>query len=198
MQVKLDKTFPIDAPPSQAWRLLSDIQGVAECMPGGEINEQIDDTHYSGQVKVKVGPATMHFKGDIEVVSTDPDNLQVRLLAKGSDVKGTSTATMDLTASVREADGGTSELVGLSEVTVTGKMASLGGRMMTQVSDQIIKRFADNFGTRVVALGEGAEAEAAAVKAAEQPKEINGLALVWSAIVGFFKSLFGGGTKQTG
>lgn len=196
MQVKLEKRFPIDAPPAQAWRLLSDIKGVAECMPGAEITEQLDANNYKGQVKVKVGPASMHFKGDIEVQGVDAAKREIRLVGKGADVKGTSSATMDLTASVVEADG-KAELVGLSAISVTGKMASLGGRMMTQVSDQIIKQFADNFATRVVALGEGEEAQAAAAKAAEQPKEINGLAFVWSVIVGFIKDLFGAGSKQT-
>lgn len=195
MQVKLEKQFPIDAPAARAWELLRDIKAVAECMPGAEITEQVDENNYKGQVKVKVGPASMHFKGDIEVMGVDADKREIRLLGKGADVKGTSSATMDLTASVEEVDG-KAELVGVSEISVTGKMASLGGRMMTQVSDQIIKQFAGNFANRVMALGEGEEAEAAAAAVAEQPKEINGLAFVWSVIVGFIKDLFGGRSKQ--
>ena len=41
MQVKLDKTFPIDAPDLQAWKFLQDIPGVAGCMPGAEITEDL-------------------------------------------------------------------------------------------------------------------------------------------------------------
>ena len=42
-------------------------------------------------------------------------------------------------------------------------------------------------------MGEGAAAEQAASKVAKQPKELNALALIWHALLGFFKSLFGGG-----
>jgi carbon monoxide dehydrogenase subunit G len=190
MQVKLEKTFPVEAPASLAWQFLQDIRGVAECMPGAEITEKVDDSHYKGQVKVKVGPASAAFKGDIEIKELDAGKRQLRMMGKGADVKGTSSASMDLTASIRDADGG-AELVGISEVTVTGKMASFGGRMLTQVSDQILKQFAANFSNRVAAMGEGESAQEAAAKVAEQPRELNALGLFWAVIVGFLKGLFG-------
>lgn len=192
MKVDVDKVFPIDAPMSQAWTFLQDISAVASCMPGAEIVEQVDDSNYKGTVSVKVGPAKMSFKGDIEIKGIDADKRELQMLGKGSDVKGTSSATMDLTASVREGADGKTELIGVAVISVTGKMASLGGRMMVQVSDQILNQFGANFANKVLAMGEGAAAEAAATKAAEQPKEINGVALMWSVFVGFFKSLFGG------
>ena len=40
-------------------------------------------------------------------------------------------------------------------------------------------------------MGEGAAAEEAAVKAAEIPKELNGLAFVWGLLIGMLKSLTG-------
>jgi hypothetical protein len=81
-------------------------------------------------------------------------------------------------------------------VTVTGKLASFGGRMMTQVSDQLLKQFGANFANRVVAMGEGAAAQQAAARMAEQPRELNALALLWHVIVGFFRSLFGRGKSK--
>ena len=192
MKVEINKVFPIDAPSSNAWKFLQDIPSVASCMPGAEITEKIDESNYKGNVKVKVGPATMAFKGTISVQGIDTDKREMMLQGKGQDLKGTSSATMDLTANIRDTEGGKCEVVGVSEVTVTGKMASLGGRMMNQVADQILDQFGANFVNNVIAMGEGAAAEEAAEKAAEQPKELNGLAFVWNLLVGFIKSLFGG------
>jgi len=192
MKVEINKVFSIDASSSNAWKFLQDIPGVAGCMPGAEITEQVDDSNYKGAVKVKVGPATMAFKGVITVQGTDADKREMKMQGKGQDVKGTSSATMDLTASVRETEAGKCEVVGIAEVTVTGKMASLGGRMMNQVADQILDQFGANFVNNVIAMGEGAVAEEAAAKAAEQPKELNGLAFAWGLLMGFFRSLFGG------
>ncbi len=196
MQVKLEKTVPVEAPADVAWQFLQDIRAVAACMPGAEITEQVDESHYKGRVKVKLGPATAAFHGDIEVKGIDAAKRELHILGKGADVKGTSSASMDLMASVRETDAGVSELVGISQVSVTGKMASFGGRMMNQVSDQIMKQFAANFANQVVATGEGEAAETAAAKVSEQPKELNALALAWATLVGFFKSLFGGSSSK--
>ena len=191
MQVELDKSFPIDAAPEKAWRCLQDIPGVAGCMPGAEITETIDDSHYKGRVKAKLGPATMAFNGDIEIMGLDADNRQLRLVGHGQDSKGSSSAKMDLTAWVVDGDNGGSVLKGEAQVSVTGKAASLGGRMMTQVADQILNQFGKNFANNVMALGDGAAAEEAKEALSEQPKELNGLAFVWSLIVGFFRNLFG-------
>ena len=191
MQVKLEKSFPVEAPAASSWQVLSDIEAVSACMPGAEITEQIDDTHYKGKVKVKIGPATMAFEGTVELVGIDAANRELRISSHGQDTKGTSSAQMDLVASVHDAEAGGSELKGNAEVTVNGKAASLGGRMMTQVADQILNQFGKAFASKATAAAEGAGAEAAVPPtAAQEPQAINGLAFAWSVIVGFIKSLF--------
>jgi carbon monoxide dehydrogenase subunit G len=195
MKVTLDKAYPVAASATAAWTFLQDIKSVSACMPGAEITSQIDETHFEGKVKVKVGPAVAAFKGSIEVQGIDADKKEIILLGKGADTKGTSSATMHLTASIRETGSNQCELVGRSEVTVNGKMASFGGRMMDAVSGRILQQFADNFANNVIAMGEGSGAEAAADKIAETPKELNGLAIVWHLIADFFKRLFGGESK---
>lgn len=197
MQVRLEKTFPIDAPADVTWKLLQDIKSVAECVPGAQITERVDDTHYKGQVGVRLGPAAATFKGTIEIKGVDAGMRRIQLLGKGSDVTGASAASMDLTAQVRQAADGKCEVVGVSEVTVSGKMANFGGRMMTQVSDQILKQFGANFADRVLAMGEGAAAVEASARVAEQPKELSALALIWQLVVGFFKNLLGGKGSNT-
>jgi uncharacterized protein len=183
MQVKIEKAFPIAAPAAAAWKMLQDIRAVAECMPGARITEQIDATHYKGQVSVKLGPASAQFAGELEIRGIDADRREIRLFGKGAESKGSSAATMELAAGIREAAGGC-ELVGVSEVGVSGKLASFGGRMMTQVSDQILKQFADNFASRAAATAE-------AMPPPAEPGQLNALALIWGAIVGWFRSLFG-------
>ncbi len=198
MQVNLDKTFPIAAPVGSGWKFLQDIPGVAGCMPGAQITETIDESHYKGAVKAKIGPATMAFNGDIEIKGVDADKQELRLAARGQDTKGTSSATMDLTAWIVDTGDDQCELKGEAQVTMTGKAASLGGRMMTQVADQILNQFGKNFANNVMAMGEGEDAEEAREELAEQPKELNGLAFAWSVFIGFLRSLFGGGKSSAG
>lgn len=196
MNVNIDKVFAIDGPAANAWTFLQDIPSVAKCMPGADISEKKDDTHYVGNVKVRVGPATMAFKGEIEVNGLDAAKMELKMTAKGSDVKGTSSATMKLTAYVRDTGDDKCEVVGSAVVTVTGKMASLGGRMMNQVTDQILVQFGANLANNVLAMGEGEAAEEAAVKATVQPREINAFLLMWKTMVAMIKSLFGGKSSK--
>ena len=204
MEVKLEKRYPLDVDAARAWLVLRDVKAVAECMPGAAITEQVDATHFKGSVKVKVGPANAAFAGDIEVLGLDETTHTLQLLGKGAD-RGGSSASMNLTATVEPGEAaGTSVLVGVAEVIVNGKFAQFGGRLMVQVSDMLLAQFADNFrvaaaalpGPQVVVASVAAESAPAVApaRAASTPakvNEINGLAIIWSLIKGWFAGLFG-------
>ncbi len=199
MEVKLDKRYPLDVEPARAWAVLQDVRAVAGCMPGAAITEQVDDTHYKGTVKVKVGPANAAFGGDIEVLALDAAAMKLQLLGKGADRSGSS-ASMNLTAHVEAGDtAATSVLVGEAAVIVNGKFAQFGGRMMSQVSDMLLAQFADNFRAAAAALPApqaaaapvAAAAQAAPVAPPEPARELNALALAWGLIKHWFAGLFG-------
>jgi len=201
MEVTIDKQYPIPASVEHCWQVLSNITDLATCMPGASITEKIDDSNYKGSVKVKVGPATAAFAGDIEVQGIDPAKKEIRMLGKGAD-KGGSSASMQLTASLLAQADGTTNLVGKADVIVNGKFAQFGGRMMTSVSDMILKQFADNFSIKAQALttvnapfDTGHADSAPVINNAPAPKaphtELNGLAIAWMLIKDFFKGLVG-------
>lgn len=145
MEVILDKRYPVNASVEQAWALLSDIRATASCMPGATITEQVDETHYKGSVKSKVGPATMQFGGDIEVLGIDASTQSIQMLGKGSD-KGGSSASMDLSARIEQGDEpGHCTLVGQATIVASGKLAQFGSRLLVPVSDVLLAQFAKNF-----------------------------------------------------
>jgi uncharacterized protein len=152
MEVKLEKRYALEVDAARAWQVLREVRTVAGCMPGAEITEQLDATHYKGSVKVKVGPANAAFGGDIEVRQLDEATRTLRLFGKGAD-RGGSSASMDLTAVVEAGEtAASSVLVGSAAVIVNGKFAQFGGRMMTQVSDMLLAQFVDNFRAAAAAL----------------------------------------------
>ncbi|HET9208533.1 MAG TPA: SRPBCC family protein [Burkholderiaceae bacterium] len=198
MKVQLEKTFPMPASADTAWTLLQDIEGVASCMPGAKVTERVDDTHYKGTVALKLGPANMSFRGDIEVKRLDAAARTLQMLAKGTDSAGGSGATMDLTARVDAIDATSCNLVGTSDVSVSGKAATFGQRFMGPVTEQVLGQFAANFATRVQAMQVAATAAPAAAGSAPiapppaaEAKPLNGLALMWAVLKGWLGSLFG-------
>ena len=201
MKVQLEKTFPLAASADTAWELLRNIEAVAGCMPGASITERVDARHYKGTVAVKFGPASMSFRGELQVIELEPVSRTLHLIGKGTDSTGSSGASMDLTARVEAVDAASSNLLGNSEVSMSGKAAAFGGRMMNTVADQVLKQFADNFATRVKALqAQGLVAPADTAKAEVDrrtnptslppPTQLNGLALMWAVVKDWLRSLF--------
>ena len=204
MKVELEKTFPMPGSAEVAWDFLQNIEAVAECMPGAKITERLPDGGYKGTITVRVGPATMSFRGEVEVRDIDTAARSLRLLGKGTDSTGTSGASMDLAARIEAVAEGSSNLLGKSEVTMSGKAAAFGGRMMTSVADQILKQFADNFATQVTVLAArwptaaapspaaGADRALAAPLPAPPPvaNELNSLALMWAVFKDWLRGLF--------
>ncbi len=199
MKVQIDKTYPMPCSAEVAWEFLQNIEAVAGCMPGAKITERLDAGRYKGTVTVRVGPATMAFRGEVEMKDVDSAARSLRLLAKGTDSTGSSGASMNLTARIEAAEGGLCTLVGASEVSMSGKAAAFGGRMMNTVADQILKQFADNFAGQVGAL-EAQRAAGAAAGGGAPPaavsipppaaRELNGLALVWAIFKDWLRGLF--------
>jgi hypothetical protein len=101
---------------------------------------------------------------------------------------------MNLLARIEAVDGGLSQLVGSSEVSVSGKAAAFGARMMDAVADKILLQFADNFAVEVAALqnpGSGAaEAGDDTATLPSRGNELNALALGWAVFKDWLRGLF--------
>jgi carbon monoxide dehydrogenase subunit G len=212
MEVKLDKQFPLEVGPDQAWAVLRDIRAVAPCMPGAQITEQTDDTHYKGTVKAKIGPASMQFNGTIEVLALDAATRTLQMLGKGADRTG-SAASMNLSARIVDGPApGTSVLEGQAVVTVSGKLAQFGSRLLVPVSDALLAEFANNFREAAAAVpaaaGQGSaqpggETPAQATEATDAASlavpsatatpatSLNALSLAWVVIKQWLRGLFG-------
>jgi carbon monoxide dehydrogenase subunit G len=203
MKITIDKSLDLPLSPALAWGLLTDIEGIAACLPGAKITERLDETHYKGTVSVKLGPATVSFKGNIEIAAADPVARTLHIIGTGSDTGGSSGASLDLHAKVEATDGGGSRLSGVSEVSVTGKVAAFGARLMNSVSEVLLQKFFANLGARADALQAAQPAEPAAAALLEAltvapsapapaaETKLNAFALVWAVIKDFVANLFG-------
>ena len=192
MKVQLEKSFPLAATADAAWVLLQDVEAVAGCMPGARITEKVDDSHYKGTVTVKLGPASLSFRGEVEVKEVDPAARTLHLAGRGTDNTGTSGASMDLRARIEPAEAASCRLLGTCEVSVSGKAATFGGRLMSAVAEQVLQQFVGNFQQRLPAPEAPAAAASAPAPApaAAPAKELNGLALAWALVRNWFHQLF--------
>lgn len=197
MKVTLERTFALPAAADQAWKLLADVERVAACMPGARITERLDERHFKGTVAVKFGPASLSFRGELEVLALEPGSRTLQLRGKGTDATGGSAASLDLTARIEGKDGASSSLLGRGEASMSGKAATFGARVADPVAQQVLQQFADNFiaELRARAAGGGGPGSGSEVPqgspAAAPAKPLNGLALLWAVVRSWLRSLLG-------
>ncbi|MGO9038381.1 MAG: SRPBCC family protein [Steroidobacteraceae bacterium] len=199
MKVQIDKTYPLPCSAEIAWEFLQNIEAVAACMPGARITERIDADRYKGTVTAKVGPATMSFRGEVQMTDVNAGARSLRLLGKGTDSTGSSGASMNLTARIEATDAGLCTLVGMSELSMSGKAAVFGGRMISTVSDQILKQFADNFAAQVGTLQalraapaprDGGATSSQAPNPLPPARPLNAVTLGWTLLKDWLRGLF--------
>jgi len=194
MKLELDRSLDLPVSAGSAWGFLDRIEAVASCLPGARITEKVDDTHYKGTVSVRLGPVNLSFAGTLEIVARDAAQHILTLAGRGADKGGTSVAEMQMTAAVIETGPAASRVEGKAAVTVNGKAAALGGRMMDTVAEQLIKEFYANLLAALPAeeaAPEPAAAEAVAAAVAPEPvaakpRSLNGFAFIWAVLKAFF------------
>jgi len=137
--MKIEDRFRVDVPLEEAWRVLLDIERIAPCMPGAELQE-VEGEEYRGVVKVKVGPITAQYKGAARLVEADADAHRAVIEAQGRDTRGQGNASATITMSLA-ADGAGTEVSIDNDVTVTGKVAQFGRGVMADVSSKLLTQF---------------------------------------------------------
>jgi carbon monoxide dehydrogenase subunit G len=153
--VKIEDEFRVDVPVDEAWKVLLDVERIAPCMPGAQLQE-VEGEEYRGIVKVKVGPITAQYKGAARIVETDEAAHKLVLKADGRDTRGQGNASATVTATLT-ADGGGTRVHIDTDLNITGKVAQFGRGVMADVSSKLLGQFATNL-ERDVLSGNGSGA----------------------------------------
>jgi hypothetical protein len=140
--VELINEFEVDAPLDVVWSVLTDVERIAPCLPGAQLQE-VEGDEYRGVVKVKVGPITAQYKGAASFVEKDDAGYRAVLRAEGRDTRGTGNAAADITAEMAPTATGTRVTV-TTDLKVTGKVAQFGRGVMADVSKKLMGQFAEN------------------------------------------------------
>ncbi len=151
--MELKNDFHVSVPIEDAWAVLTDLERIAPCMPGAELQE-VEGDEYRGIVKVKVGPISAQYKGSARFIEKDDDQHRAVLLAEGRDTRGQGNASATVTAiATPDGDGTTVSLV--TDLSITGKVAQFGRSIMGDVSAKMLGEFADRLEADVLSEGSG-------------------------------------------
>jgi carbon monoxide dehydrogenase subunit G len=185
MKTNINKTFQVERPISEVWNFLSDPTKIVTCVPGAKLTEKIDDQNFKGTVTMKIGPVVTSFNGQIKLVRLDEATHTMEIHGKGVDTKGKGSADMMLTGNLVDNGDQTTEVTNNMELSITGKLAQFGSRMIVDVSDHVFKQFLSNFRNQLQAASDSAISNEAPV--VEEAEPLNALslffAMLWSSIL---------------
>jgi carbon monoxide dehydrogenase subunit G len=157
--VKIEDEFRVGVPVEQAWAVLLDVEGIAPCMPGAQLQE-VEGDEYRGTVKVKVGPITAQYKGAARIVEADEPARRIVIKADGRDTRGQGNASATITASLASEGGGTRVSID-TDLNVTGKVAQFGRGVMADVSAKLLAQFVQCLESTKLSGAPAADASAA-------------------------------------
>jgi carbon monoxide dehydrogenase subunit G len=147
--VDLTNEFRVGVPVERAWEVLTDVERIAPCMPGAQLQE-IEGDEYRGIVKVKVGPITAQYKGAARFVEQDEAGHRAVLRAQGRETRGQGNANATITAQL-EPDGDGTKISVVTDLTITGRVAQFGRGVLADVSAKLLGQFADCLETKLLA-----------------------------------------------
>lgn len=73
-------SYIFSATPEQVWQAICDPAALKACIPQCEEMVRLDETHWQGFAKVKVGPFKLRFQGDITLSDLNPPHSYVMTL----------------------------------------------------------------------------------------------------------------------
>ena len=158
------ESFSVDAALKDVWDLMTDVERIAPCLPGAQLQE-IDGEDYHGIVKVKVGPITSQYKGTARFEQVDEAEHKIVLSAQGRDTKGAGNASAKIGVSLEDdatGDSPATQVMVDVHLDLKGKVAQFGRGVLADVSGKLMAKFAENLSEMIAAGQQEAEDGAAA------------------------------------
>ncbi len=138
--MKIHNEFTVGASIDQAWNTMLDLEKIAPCLPGADIQDEAGG-EYAGTMKIKVGPITASYKGTVRFEEADEANHRAVLQATGRDARGQGTASATIVSTLRKEDGSTRVNVE-TDLKLTGRAAQFGRSLAQDVATRMLDQFA--------------------------------------------------------
>lgn len=179
MGIQLQNEFTVPAPINQVWDYFNDPQRVAQCVPGAELDQVVDQNNYKGRVRIKMGPVSLSFKGTLQVLSRNQASHTVTMKGVGGEEKGKGQAEAMVTA-VLSGSGDSTNVRITQDINMSGAVAQYGRGMMSDVTTVLVNQMAKCMSNAV--MGKGGAA----------PKAASGFGIAAQSTAVGLKRIFGG------
>lgn len=136
------ETFSINTPIKELYDLFLDAKAVGSCVPGCESVELIGEDEYDSIIKTKVGIISAKFKIRTKISEAVPFNL-IRTVGHGKELRNLGHFKQKTEITLKELSENVTEVSYQSEVSIVGRLATFGDRIMKSKAKTLGKEFAD-------------------------------------------------------
>ena len=151
--MQLTDEFTIPVAPDRAFEMLLDLENVASCVPGGEIEPPDADGNYAGRVTVKLGPMKFSYDGTLRVSERDAEARTAVIEGAGKASGGSERARVKSLMEVLP-DGDGSRVQMTTDLEIRGRAAQMGAGILAGVSKRMVKQAAECLAATLTALDE--------------------------------------------
>ena len=191
MEVKAEKQLKLNQNPDMVWKMMIDPSFMVKSVPGAELTELLDDRNFNGKISLKIGPVTAKFNGEVEFTKLVEEDYELTLEGKGLDTSGKGGANMTMNIKLVPIDDGGTEMKSSMSLSITGRLAQFGGRMIVAVNNKMFDQWAKSF---TDLLNEQSPTNYSNEKSSSQQTDskpvestpVKAFPLAWAAIKGLF------------
>lgn len=139
--IRLTDEFTISTPPDQAFAMLLDLERVAPCIPGGEIDAPDANGVYPGRVTVKLGPMKFVYAGRVRFTEQDHERRTAVIEGEGRAAGSSDTAKVRSVMEVVPAGDGSRVRI-TTDLDIKGRAAQMGQGVIVDVSRRLVTQAA--------------------------------------------------------
>ena len=172
----------IKAPIQKVWDSMFDLDMITACVPGCEKVEMIDEKTYDSIVSAQVGPVTARFQSTTRLVEVDPPR-HIKAVGKGKDLNKAGNFKQETVVDLKEISEDEVEIAYRSDVSIVGRLATFGDRIMIAKARQVEKEVLDAYNKRL----SGEKATAAKIEVGIWELLIAFIGGIWVKIMNAFK-----------
>ena len=191
MEVKAEKQLKLNQNPDMVWKMMIDPSFMVKSVPGAELTELLDDRNFNGKISLKIGPVTAKFNGEAKFTKLVEEDYELTLEGKGLDTSGKGGASMTMNIKLAPIDDGGTEMKSSMSLSITGRLAQFGGRMIVAVNNKMFDQWAKSF---TDLLNEQSPTNYSNEKSSSQQTDskpvestpVKAFPLAWAAIKGLF------------
>ena len=193
MEVKAEKNLKLNQDPDMIWKCMIDPSFMVKSVPGAELTEQLDERNFKGKISIKIGPVTTKFNGEAEFTKLEEADYELTMEGKGLDTSGKGGANMTMNIKLSTLEEGGTEMQSSMSLSITGRLAQFGARMIVAVNNKMFDQWATSFTELMNEQTSSKELEEKSTNQPDngnvaEPTPVKALPLAWAAIKGLFRS----------